>query len=96
MTTNKPDYHVPVMLQECIDALMIKEDGVYIDVTFGGGGHSKEIFKKLNAKGRLIVFDQDPDARENAWDAPNFDFVAANFAYISNHLRLLGIEKVDG
>jgi 16S rRNA (cytosine1402-N4)-methyltransferase len=96
MTTNKPEYHVPVMLQECIDALDIKADGVYIDVTFGGGGHSKEIFKKLNAKGRLIVFDQDPDARKNAWEAPNFDFVAANFAYISNHLRLLGIKKVDG
>ncbi|MFT6244612.1 MAG: 16S rRNA (cytosine1402-N4)-methyltransferase [Salibacteraceae bacterium] len=96
MTTNKPDYHVPVMLQECIDALDIKADGVYIDVTFGGGGHSKEIFKKLNAKGRLIVFDQDPDARKNAWEAPNFDFVAANFAYISNHLRLLGVKKVDG
>ena len=84
------------MLQECIDALEIKADGVYIDVTFGGGGHSQEIFKKLNAKGRLIVFDQDPDARKNAWEAPNFDFVAANFAYISNHLRLLGVEKVDG
>ncbi|MFT6503410.1 MAG: 16S rRNA (cytosine1402-N4)-methyltransferase [Crocinitomicaceae bacterium] len=96
MTANKPDYHVPVMLQECIDALDIKADGVYIDVTFGGGGHSKEIFKKLNAKGRLIVFDQDPDARKNAWEAPNFDFVAANFAYISNHLRLLGVKKVDG
>tara|TARA_B110000285_G_scaffold167929_1_gene187799 strand:+ start:1274 stop:2191 length:918 start_codon:yes stop_codon:yes gene_type:complete len=96
MTANKPDYHVPVMLQECIDALEIKADGVYIDVTFGGGGHSQEIFKKLNTKGRLIVFDQDPDARKNAWEAPNFDFVAANFAYISNHLRLLGVEKVDG
>ena len=96
MTANKPDYHVPVMLQECIDALEIKADGVYIDVTFGGGGHSKEIFKKLSSKGRLIVFDQDPDARKNAWEAPNFDFVAANFAYISNHLRLLGVKKVDG
>ena len=96
MTANKPDYHVPVMLNECIDALEIKADGVYIDVTFGGGGHSKEIFKKLNSKGRLIVFDQDSDARKNAWEAPNFDFIAANFAYISNHLRLLGIKKVDG
>lgn len=96
MTTNNQEYHVPVMLQECIDALQIKPDGVYVDVTFGGGGHSREIFKKLNDKGRLIVFDQDPDARKNAWDAPNFNFVAANFAYISNHLRLLGIQKVDG
>ena len=95
MTTNQ-EYHIPVMLQECIDALEIKPDGVYVDVTFGGGGHSREIFKKLNENGRLIVFDQDPDAKQNAWDAPNFDFVAANFAYISNHLRLLGIKEVDG
>jgi len=96
MTTNNQEYHVPVMLHECIDALQIKPDGVYVDVTFGGGGHSREIFKKINDQGRLIVFDQDPDAKKNAWDAPNFDFVAANFAYISNHLRLLGIKKVDG
>lgn len=96
MTQNNQEYHIPVMLQECIDALDIKPNGIYIDVTFGGGGHSREIFKKLNDQGRLIVFDQDPDAKKNAWDAPNFDFVAANFAYISNHLRLLGVKKVDG
>jgi 16S rRNA (cytosine1402-N4)-methyltransferase len=90
------EYHVPVMLQECIDALQVKPNGVYVDVTFGGGGHSREIFKLLNEKGRLIVFDQDPDAKQNVWDAPNFSFVAANFAYIQNHLRLLGIDKVDG
>lgn len=96
MTQNNQEYHIPVMLQECIDALQIKPNGIYIDVTFGGGGHSREIFKKLNDQGRLIAFDQDPDAKKNAWDAPNFNFVAANFAYISNHLRLLGIKKVDG
>ena len=94
--TNNQEYHIPVMLQECIEALQIRPDGVYVDVTFGGGGHSVEIFKKLGPKGKLIVFDQDPDAKKNAWEAPNFHFVAANFAFISNHLRLLGIKKVDG
>ncbi len=94
--TNNQEYHVPVMLQECLDGLNIRPDGVYVDVTFGGGGHSKAIFDLLNERGRLISFDQDPDAKKNAWDAPNFDFVAANFAFISNHLRLLGIQKVDG
>ncbi len=84
------------MLHECIDGLTINPDGVYVDVTFGGGGHSKEIYKKLSSKGKLIVFDQDPDAKENAWEADNFYFVAANFAFISNHLRLLGIKHVDG
>jgi 16S rRNA (cytosine1402-N4)-methyltransferase len=84
------------MLHECIEGLTINPDGVYVDVTFGGGGHSKEIYKKLSSKGKLIVFDQDPDAKENAWEADNFYFVAANFAFISNHLRLLGIKHVDG
>lgn len=93
---NNTTYHIPVMLHECIEGLTINPDGVYVDVTFGGGGHSKEIYKKLSSKGKLIVFDQDPDARENAWEADNFYFVAANFAFISNHLRLLGIKHVDG
>jgi 16S rRNA (cytosine1402-N4)-methyltransferase len=84
------------MLEECLNALDIRRDGIYVDVTFGGGGHSSEIFKKLNQHGRLIVFDQDPDARKNAWEAPNFSFIAANFAYIANHLRLMGVDKVDG
>ena len=94
--TNNSDYHTPVMLEECLNALDIRRDGIYVDVTFGGGGHSSEIFKKLNQHGRLIVFDQDPDARKNAWEAPNFSFIAANFAYIANHLRLIGVDKVDG
>lgn len=93
---NNTTYHIPVMLHECIEGLTINPDGVYVDVTFGGGGHSKEIYKKLSSKGKLIVFDQDPDAKENAWEAENFYFVAANFAFISNHLRLLGIKQVDG
>lgn len=95
-TNNEHTYHVPVLLNECLDGLNIQPDGTYIDVTFGGGGHSKEIFKRLNENGRLIVFDQDPDAKQNAWEAPNFDFVASNFAFLKNNLRLLGIEKVDG
>ena len=93
---NNTTYHIPVMLHECIEGLTINPDGVYVDVTFGGGGHSKEIYKKLSSKGKLIVFDQDPDAKNNAWEADNFYFVAANFAFISNHLRLLGIKHVDG
>lgn len=93
---NNTTYHIPVMLHECIEGLTINPDGVYVDVTFGGGGHSKEIYKKLSSKGKLIVFDQDPDAKDNAWEADNFFFVAANFAFISNHLRLLGIKHVDG
>lgn len=96
-TTNKEEeYHVPVMLQQCLDGLNINPDGIYVDVTFGGGGHSREIFKQLSSKGKLIVFDQDPDARKNAWEADNFYFVAANFSFLSNHLKIMGIKKVDG
>ncbi|MCH2229869.1 MAG: 16S rRNA (cytosine(1402)-N(4))-methyltransferase RsmH [Crocinitomicaceae bacterium] len=93
---NNESYHIPVMLPECIDALDINPSGIYVDVTFGGGSHSRAIFEQLGPEGKLISFDQDQDAKKNAWNAPNFDFVAANFAYISNHLRLLGIQKVDG
>lgn len=96
MTYNEYTYHVPVMLQECLDGLNIHPDGVYVDVTFGGGGHSREIYKQLSEKGKLIVFDQDPDAAANAWDAPNFHFIASNFSFLKNHLRVLGISQVDG
>lgn len=96
MTDTNKTYHVPVMLAECLEGLKINPDGVYVDVTFGGGGHSRAIFEKLSSKGKLIVFDQDPDAKRNAWVAPNFHFVASNFAYLQNHLRLLGIKEVDG
>jgi 16S rRNA (cytosine1402-N4)-methyltransferase len=89
-------YHVPVMLEQCLEGLAINPDGIYVDVTFGGGGHSREIFKQLSSKGQLIVFDQDPDALQNAWEADNFHFVAANFSFISNHLKMMGIKKVDG
>jgi 16S rRNA (cytosine1402-N4)-methyltransferase len=96
MTNNEETYHVPVMLQPCLDGLNIRPDGTYIDVTFGGGGHSREIFKQLSPAGKLIVFDQDPDALANAWDAPNFHFIAANFSFLKNHLRMMKIDKVDG
>jgi 16S rRNA (cytosine1402-N4)-methyltransferase len=98
MEENKDQYkyHVPVMLQECLDGLDINPDGIYIDLTFGGGGHAREIFKKLSDKGQLIVFDQDVDAKKNAWTAPNFHFIASNFSFLKNHLRMLGISKVDG
>lgn len=94
--TNNRDYHIPVMLQECIDALEIKPEGTYVDVTFGGGGHSREIHKHLKGKGLLVAVDQDPDAVKNTWTDKNFKFVAGNFAYTKNHLRLLGIKQVDG
>ena len=93
---NNIDYHIPVLLDACIEALNIHPDGVYVDVTFGGGGHSRAIFNRLSDKGQLIAFDQDPDARLNIWDAPNFHFVPANFAFLQNHLRMLGFPKVDG
>jgi 16S rRNA (cytosine1402-N4)-methyltransferase len=89
-------YHVPVLLKECIEGLAIKPDGVYVDVTFGGGGHSREILKNLGENGILIGFDQDPDAQGNKIDDPRFRFVDQNFAFLKNNLRLLGISKVDG
>lgn len=95
MTINE-SYHVPVLLNACLEGLQIQPNGIYVDVTFGGGGHSREIFKKLDASGKLIAFDQDPDALANLWKAPNFNFVAANFAFLQNHLRMLGIKQVDG
>lgn len=90
------NYHVPVLLQECIEGLAIKPDGVYVDVTFGGGGHSREILKHLNDKGVLIAFDQDPDAQRNKIEDPRFRFVDQNFGYLKNNLRLLGYKQVDG
>ncbi len=93
---NNIAYHIPVLLNECIEGLNINPDGIYVDVTFGGGGHSKEIFSKLSEKGKLIVFDQDADALKNSWTAPNFHFIASNFSFLSNQLYALGITKVDG
>ena len=89
-------YHNPVLLQESVDALSIKEDGVYVDVTFGGGGHSREILKRLGENGRLFGFDQDPDAFGNMIDDARFVLIPENFRYISRFLRFNGVRKVDG
>ncbi|QNM84393.1 16S rRNA (cytosine(1402)-N(4))-methyltransferase RsmH [Polaribacter pectinis] len=89
-------YHNPVLLQESIDALAIKEDGVYVDVTFGGGGHSREILKRLGPNGRLFAFDQDPDALENEIEDERFTLIPENFRFISRFLRFHRIKKVDG
>jgi 16S rRNA (cytosine1402-N4)-methyltransferase len=89
------EYHVPVMLQACMDGLAIKPNGIYVDVTFGGGGHSKEIIKHLK-KGILYGFDQDEDAEQNIPDDPRFVFVRSNFRYLSNFLKYHGETQVDG
>ncbi|AZJ32623.1 16S rRNA (cytosine1402-N4)-methyltransferase [Tenacibaculum mesophilum] len=89
-------YHNPVLLKESVDALSIKEDGVYVDVTFGGGGHSREILSRLGEKGRLFAFDQDPDAQQNKIDDPRFVLIGENFRFISRFLRFYGVRKVDG
>ena len=96
MEKNNTAYHNPVMLNECLDGLNIRPDGIYVDVTFGGGGHSKAIFNLLNSNGSLIVFDQDAEAKANAWSAKNFHFVESNFAFLRNQLKRLGVSKVDG
>jgi 16S rRNA (cytosine1402-N4)-methyltransferase len=89
-------YHSPVLLKESIDALAIKKDGVYVDVTFGGGGHSREILSRLGENGRLFGFDQDPDALENVIEDARFTLIPENFRYISRFLRFNGVKKVDG
>ena len=90
------NYHSPVLLKESVDALDIKEDGVYVDVTFGGGGHSREILSRLGEKGRLFAFDQDPDAQQNKIDDERFVLIGENFRFISRFLRFYGVKKVDG
>ena len=89
------DYHVPVLLNESIGGLEIKANGDYVDVTFGGGGHSREIFSRLKT-GRLFAFDQDEDAAVNVIDSERFFFIRHNFKYIRNFLRYYGLEQVDG
>ena len=89
-------YHVPVLLNETLDGLNIKPNGVYVDVTFGGGGHSRAILERLGKGGRLFGFDQDEDAMKNALDDKRFTFVRSNFRYLTNFLRYHGIEQVDG
>ena len=89
-------YHVPVLLNETLEGLNIKPNGVYVDVTFGGGGHSRAILERLGKGGRLFGFDQDEDAMKNALDDKRFTFVRSNFRYLTNFLRYHGIEQVDG
>tara|TARA_R110002074_G_scaffold147047_5_gene297362 strand:+ start:1177 stop:2076 length:900 start_codon:yes stop_codon:yes gene_type:complete len=90
------NYHSPVLLKDSVDALAIKEDGVYVDVTFGGGGHSKEILSRLGEKGKLFAFDQDLDAKRNKIQDDRFILIEENFRYITRFLKFYGIKKVDG
>ncbi len=104
-------YHIPVLLRESVDGLDIKADGIYVDVTFGGGGHSREILSRLGPDGHLYSFDQDADAEGNIMDTsaegegrgtrrfvddPRFTFVRSNFRYLKNWMRYYGVEKIDG
>ncbi|WP_027137186.1 16S rRNA (cytosine(1402)-N(4))-methyltransferase RsmH [Gaetbulibacter saemankumensis] len=90
------EYHNPVLLKETVDGLNINPDGVYVDVTFGGGGHSREILSRLNEKGKLYSFDQDQDALKNAIDDERFTLIHENFRYIKRFLRFHGVKVVDG
>jgi 16S rRNA (cytosine1402-N4)-methyltransferase len=90
------EYHNPVLLKETVDGLNIKPDGVYVDVTFGGGGHSREIMSRLGPNGRLFAFDQDEDALENAIQDDRFTLINENFRFIKRFLRFYGVKGVDG
>jgi 16S rRNA (cytosine1402-N4)-methyltransferase len=89
-------YHLPVMLNECLDGLAIVPDGTYVDVTFGGGGHSRAILERLDANGRLFAFDQDEDAVKNTIDDPRFTLIQNNFRHLRKCLRVEGVKTVDG
>jgi len=93
---NHPEYHVPVMLREAVDALQVKTGGIYVDCTFGGGGHSREILSRLGSDGKLIAFDQDADARENLPEDDRIIFVPHNFRHLQRFLKLYKIQAVDG
>lgn len=90
------EYHNPVLLKESVEGLNIKKDGIYVDVTFGGGGHSKEILKQLGPKGKLYAFDQDKDALLNTIDDDRFTLINENFKFIKRFLRFYGVKQVDG
>lgn len=96
MIVTAETYHVPVLLQESVDGLDIQPDGIYVDVTFGGGGHSREILSRLGPKGHLYSFDQDADAEKNIVADDRFTFVRSNFRYLSNWMRYYGVEQIDG
>lgn len=94
MTTT--NYHKPVLLTESVNGLNIQPDGIYVDVTFGGGGHSREILKQLGEKGRLFAFDQDEDAKRNIINDERFTLISQNFRYLKRYLRFYGVKQVDG
>ena len=96
MTIKADGYHIPVMLKQSVDGLNIREGGIYVDVTFGGGGHSREILSRIDDNGRLYSFDQDADAERNIIDDNRFTFVRSNFRYIKNWMRYHGEEHIDG
>ena len=96
MVTKAETYHVPVLLQESIDGLNIQPGGVYVDVTFGGGGHSREILRRLGPHGHLYAFDQDADAEQNIVNDDRFTFVRSNFRYLKNWMRYYGVDALDG
>lgn len=96
MIVTADTYHVPVLLKESVDGLAIQPDGIYVDVTFGGGGHSREILRRLGKKGRLFSFDQDADAEQNIVDDDRFTFVRSNFRYLANWMRYYGVNQIDG
>ncbi|MDR2692338.1 MAG: 16S rRNA (cytosine(1402)-N(4))-methyltransferase RsmH [Dysgonamonadaceae bacterium] len=89
-------YHIPVLLNETVDGLNIRQDGIYVDATFGGGGHSREILKRLNGTGRLYGFDRDEDAEKNTLTDKSFTFVRSDFRYLSNFMDWNRVEKIDG
>ena len=93
---NEAVYHIPALLEECLNGLNIKPDGTYVDVTFGGGGHSRAIVQRLSPLGHLYGMDQDIDAWRNRIDDPRFTFVLSNFAYLTNFMRYYGVDGVDG
>lgn len=96
MTSRVNTYHTPVMLHESVDGLAIREGGTYVDVTFGGGGHSQEILNRLGDKGRLFAFDQDADAHKNVLEDSRVTLIHQNFRYMNRFLKFYGVEKVDG
>lgn len=96
MENEERTYHIPVLLMPSVDGMNIRPDGIYADMTFGGGGHSREILSRLGDGGRLLSFDQDEDAERNIVDNPHFTFVRSNFRYLKNFLRYHSIEQVDG
>ena len=96
MTITAENYHVPVLLSESVDGLSIKPGGIYVDVTFGGGGHSREILNRLDAKGHLYGFDQDEDVLGRVINDERFTFVRSNFRYLKNWMRYYGVDQIDG